>query len=380
MHVVDVTMFYAGGGGGVTTYLDAKARWLAGHTAIRHTIVSSNLSRQTIRSGLALLPGLPGLQHMAAIDSFALPGLHGYRMPRSAAAVARVLLGLQPALIEAGDAGPCGWGAVRAKQRLGVPLVGFYHSDLPQLVGRRFGAAAGLAAQQYVQRLYRHCDLLLAPSAAMVGRLAAMGLSASRQPLGVDTAIFHPGRGDGGLRAELGLPASARLLTYAGRFNGSKQLELLSGAVRRLGAPYHLLLIGGRTRCRSGPVSVLPFQSSPRALARLLAGCDALVHAGDSETFGLIVLEAMACGLPAVVTSAGGIAELVPPGTGIVVAPNSVTSLCEGVAALYRQDPAALGANARRQVCAQYDWNRVLPQLLGRYRALLGQGSACAGS
>lgn len=262
MHVVDVTMFYAGGGGGVTTYLDAKARWLGGHTAIRHTIASSNLPRQAAGSG-PLWPRGP--QQLAAIDSFALPGLHGYRMPRSAAAVARVLLALQPELIEAGDAGPCGWGAVRAKQRLGVPLVGFYHSDLPQLVGRRFGAAAALAAQQYVRRLYRHCDLLLAPSAAMVRRLAAMGLSASRQPLGVDTAIFHPGRADGGLRAELGLPASARLLAYAGRFNASKQLELLGGAVRRLGAPYHLLLIGGRVRRRNGPVSVLPFQSSPRA-------------------------------------------------------------------------------------------------------------------
>jgi alpha-1,6-mannosyltransferase len=125
-------------------------------------------------------------------------------MPRSAEAVTRVLLRLQPDLIETGDAGPCGWAAVHAARRLGVPLVGFYHSDLPQLVRKRFGSAAGRMAQQYVRRLYRHCDLLLAPSAAMVRRLATLGLHAHQQPLRIDTVIFHPQRAHGNLRADLG--------------------------------------------------------------------------------------------------------------------------------------------------------------------------------
>lgn len=378
MHVVDVTMFYGGGGGGVMSYLDAKARWLAGHTTLRHTVASPNLPPHAGHMSQA------GPPYTASIPGLAIPGLrgylHGYHLPRSVEAVVHVLQRLQPALIEAGDAGPCGWGAVRASRRLGVPLVGFYHSDLPQLVRRRFGPAGGWAAEDYVRRLYRHCDLLLAPSTAMVRRLADLGLHASRQPLGIDTAIFHPRRGDDKLRSDLGLPASARLLVYAGRFNGTKKLNLLSAAVKRLGAPYHLLLIGGHKAMRGGPVSVLPFQSNQRMLARLLASCDALVHAGDNETFGLIVLEAMACGLPAVVTSAGGIAELVAPGTGMVVAPNSVASLCEGIDALYRQDVSVLGENARRMACAQYDWKLILPQLLGRYHALLGQGSARAGA
>jgi alpha-1,6-mannosyltransferase len=106
---------------------------------------------------------------------------------------------------------------------------------------------------------------------------------------------------------------------------------------------------------------------------------DALVHAGDSETFGLIVLEAMACGLPAVVTSAGGIAELAAPGTGVVVKPNSASSLAEGIAALYAGDLAGMGERVRRMACTHYDWNRVLPHLLDHYHALRGPGSASAG-
>lgn len=374
MHVVDVTMFYGGGGGGVTTYLDAKARWLAARTDMRHTIASPNLPPH---AGTLAQAGPP---RTAAIPGLALPGLHGYRLPSSTEAVTQALLRLQPDLIETGDAGPCGWGAMRAARQLGVPLVGFYHSDLPQLVRRRFGHAGERLAQRYVRRLYRHCDLLLAPSAAMVRRLAALGLRARQQPLGIDTTIFHPQRADGSLRAELGLPPSARLLVYAGRFNGTKKLDLLGAAVKRLGPPYHLLMVGGRARRRCGQVSVLPFQANPRALARLLAGCDALVHAGDSETFGLIALEAMACGLPVVVTSAGGIAELVTPGTGVVVEPNNVRSLADGIAALYDGDLAGMGERARRVVCAQYDWKRVLPHLLDHYHALHGPGHASAGS
>lgn len=364
MHVVDVTMFYAGAGGGVSTYLDAKARWLASHSGVRHTIASPNLPRH---AGQVASAGPP---HTAAIASLALPGLCGYRLP-SAAAAARVLQRLQPDLIEVGDAGPCAWAALRASRQLQAPLVAFYHSDLPQLLRRRFGPLAGRLARQYVQRLYRHCDLLLAPSAAMVRRLAGMGLRAVQQPLGIDTAIFDPLRRDPGLRAELDLPESARLLVYAGRFSACKRLDVLAAAVKRLGAPYHLLMVGGTARRRCGAVTVLPFQSNPRALARLLASCDALVHPGDRETFGLIVLEAMACGLPAVVTSGGAVAELVQPGTGVVVAPNSAAALSEGVDALFRQDAARMGEAARSAVCPRYDWNRILPQMLARYDTLL---------
>ena len=78
MHVVDITMFYAAEGGGVSTYLNAKARWLAGRGRIRHTIVSPNLPA----GGPAAQASIPGL---------AVPGLHGYRMPRSVGAVDELL-------------------------------------------------------------------------------------------------------------------------------------------------------------------------------------------------------------------------------------------------------------------------------------------------
>jgi alpha-1,6-mannosyltransferase len=118
-------------------------------------------------------------------------------------------------------------------------------------------------------------------------------------------------------------------------------------------------------------MTCIPFKRNQQDLARLLASCDLLVHPGDRETFGLIVLEAMACGIPVVGTIEGGVSELVEPGTGTLVEPNNVSRLCEGIEAIYARDREQLGTNALRHARENYDWNRILPQLLERYAGLM---------
>jgi alpha-1,6-mannosyltransferase len=207
------------------------------------------------------------------------------------------------------------------------------------------------------------------------------------QPLGIDIHTFSPQRRTASLRQELGLAPETRLLVYAGRFTAEKKLPVLVDAVRRLGPPYHLLLIGGGGGApRCAQASVVPFQRDQRVLARLLASCDMLVHPGDCETFGLIVPEAMACGLPVVGTRGGSVAELIDDSTGIVVPPNSADALAAGIEAMYGMDLAAMGRAASRKAHAQYDWNRIMPQLMNRYAGLLASrarsdleaGRACA--
>lgn len=361
MHFVDITTFYAVQGGGVSTYLNAKKRWLERQSRIRHTIVSPSVP--SCDSSLSLL----------SIPSFPIPGIARYRMPRSVAATSHLLRILQPDLVEVGDASPCAWAALRAKRTLNVPVVATYHSDLPQLIESRFGAAASQLAEKYLAQLYRRCDMLLAPSMMMVQKLAMMGIpDAIHQPLGIDSTVFCPRRDDSTLREQLGLPHDARLLIYAGRFTREKKLDILIDAVSKLGPPYHLILVGdGISLRRTNQTTFIGFVRSAPILARLLASCDVLVHPGDCETFGLIVLEAMACGLPVVGTSAGGVAELVDDRTGILVAPNRAASLSEGIEAIFQKDLAAMGASARQKACSCYDWDRIMPQLLQRYASVL---------
>jgi len=216
---------------------------------------------------------------------------------------------------------------------------------------------------------------VLAPSRHMCDYLRSIGVKhASVQPLGVDVDTFNPERRGPDLRAELALPRDTRLLVFAGRFSAEKNIPVLLEAFRRLGKPYHLLLIGGDESTRNGHVTRMPYCRDNRRLAEYFASADAFVHAGAHETFGLVVLEALACGRPVVAPRAGAIPELMDDNVGQLVDAHddierAAVSLAAGVAALYERDLDALGRAARQHVLANYSWTKVLQGLMARYQA-----------
>lgn len=360
MHLVDITLFYSAEGGGVRTYLAAKAEWLRKHGAIRHTVVAPKGNMTAADHAFVTVPSL------------SIRNANGYHLPRSVRQTARTLAALQPDLIEVGDPYQFAWAALRVQRSLRIPVVAFFHSALQQVVQQRFGTFAARAARRYTALLYHRFDLVLAPSQLMVEHLREIGVAQVRhQPLGVDTRIYTPAARDPGLRARLGLPPQARLLIYAGRCTREKKLPLLIDAVHKLGPPYYLLLVGGTaSTCCTGRIVHVPYQRDPLALAGLMASCDLLVHPGDQETFGLVVLEAMACGLPVLGVNAGGVRELIDRTTGLLVAPGCAAALAEGIVALYDADCKRLGAQARHKVMQHYDWDVIFPQLLGQYARL----------
>jgi alpha-1,6-mannosyltransferase len=360
MHLVDTTMFFASEGGGVGRYLAAKHDWLASQSSVRHTIVAPGARDAIEQRGLI------------TVASPALPGLHGYRFPIRLSRWTECLVALEPDVIEAGDPYAPAWAALDAGERLGVPVVGFYHSDVVRLIGARAGRWSEPAVARYVRNLYRHFDLVIAPSRYVHGKLAALGLTRlTCRPLGVDINLFHPSKRDPDLRRKLNLSEDTRLAIFAGRFAREKNPRVLLEAFRRLGPRYHLLLVGsGMDLPAQSNATVYPYQRSGEALAHLMASSDLLVHAGDQETFGLIVLEAMACGRPVVAANSGGLAELVAPGTGILAAPRDAQALAAAVSALYEHDIEAMGRAARRHVERAFSWDSVMRSLLTCYSKL----------
>src|SRR5205807_6495979 len=152
-----------------------------------------------------------------------------------------------------------------------------------------------------------------------------------------------------------------------------KNLPLLLQAFARLGAPYHLLLIGGQRAARpAANVTVLPYRRDSLELAQWIASADALVHAGTKETFGLVILEAMACARPVVAARAGAFPELIDESVGVLAAPNSACGMAEAIAALYERDLEALGAAARARVLRQFTWQRAFQGQFAAYASLLG--------
>jgi alpha-1,6-mannosyltransferase len=361
VHLVDISMFYPAQTGGVSTYLHAKSRWLKLHSPMQHSVVAPVMGSKC-EADVISVPSVP------------IPCSNGFRWPVSTALATRCLVRLAPQIIEAGDPYQFAWSALQAKKKLDISALAFYHSDLPQLAGQRFGKAAQQAANLYVGMLYRQFDLVLAPSRVMVNKLRKLGvMQALHQPLGVDTRVFSPVRKKHLLRSCLGLSENTRLLIYAGRFTREKNLPQLIQAVEDLGAPYHLLLVGrGSLLRQSSAVTCLPFQADPRELAALIAACDLFVHPGQHETFGLVVLEALACGVPVLGVDGGGVAELLDEQTGMLVPPGSRAALAEGIRALFRTDLRVLGRNGRRKMQMHYDWNCIMPQLMGHYAMLAG--------
>lgn len=363
-----MTMFYAPYSGGVRTYLDAKRRRLNDMAGMRHTLVVPDRRDARLEQGRRI--------NVAASP---LPFSNGYRFPLTRGPWRRALCELRPDIVEAGDPYVAGWAAIDAARKLDIPLVAFYHSDLPALIGHRLGQWTRPMLNRYLTRLYGHYDRLLAPSRVMAERLERMGIERVHvQPLGVDLKTFHPGLRDAGVKAELGLEPETRLLVFAGRGSHEKNMHILLETMRQLPKRdddhrYHLLMVGSAMP-RQVPenVTVINHFCPTDQIARYLASSDALVHAGNQETFGLVVLEAMACGTPVVGTRAGALAENVPESCGELARPLDAAHLAERICALFERDRTTLSRSARAHVERHHDWDIVVDGALGHYREILG--------
>jgi alpha-1,6-mannosyltransferase len=369
-HLIDTTMMYAPRSGGVKRYLHHKREWLAKRRPdIGHTLVVPGAT-----TGLSS----PGVVTVAAAR---LPFGDGYRMPASAAKWETVLRMLEPDIIEAGDIFVPGHAALEAGELLGVPVVGFCHTDAAALAALHFGDWAEAPAMKHWAATFQRFDRVVAPSRHIANRLAEAGVEKiSVQMLGVDTELFHPSRADPAkLRRELGLGPEARLLVFAGRPAREKNIESLICAVERLGEPYHLLLVGaGKDTHYSPRVIPMGFERDPATLAGIIASCDALVHANENEPFGLVVLEALAAGLPVVGPSRGGISELIDETVGQRAAHVDPAGMAEAIEALFERELGPIKAAARRRAEQRHSWDNTFEGLTRLYGELVAGRSADA--
>jgi alpha-1,6-mannosyltransferase len=360
-------MMYAPRSGGVKRYLTAKSSWLSSRRPdIRQSLVVPGARTRIDSDGLV------------TVAAARLPFGDGYRMPASVAKWAAVLRTCEPDIIEAGDVFVPGHAALEAGEALGVPVVGFCHTDAAALAALHLGDWAEQPTFNFWAQAYQRFDQVVAPSKHTASRLAEAGVErVSVLPFGVDTELFHPSRGD---RARLfkrhGLPSNARLLVFAGRPAREKNIDSMVAAIERLGQPYHLLLIGaGRDARYSDQVICADYERDPLKLASLVASCDAFLHANENEIFGLVVLEAMAAGLPVIGPNKGGVGELIDSAWGQHAEGSDPESLAEAIEALFARDVGEIALAARRRAETRHGWDTTFEGLTRLYSTLIGRAA-----
>ena len=369
LHLADVTMFWGPASGGVRRYLEAKRAHLAGRADCRHSL---------------LVPGpypawsADGNQWLRQLPARRLPAGDGYRFPLRPGPWREALIALAPDVIEAGDPYVIAHAALAAGRRLDVPVVGFFHSDLSRLLALRFGEWVRPLSSRYLARLYERFDWMFAPSEVMAEQLADLGVQrVSVQRLGVDTTVFRPSAANpAALREALGIPREARVLVFAGRNTREKHVDQLLEALERLDDRYYLLLIGAGMPSTGHPrLRVVNYLRDEHELAGYLASADALLHAGDAETFGLVIVEAMACGLPVVGVRAGATPELVDETVGELAERARGPALARAVERLFERDWHGVGAAARRRAVRACGWAPQLERQLAQFARLAGRAS-----
>jgi glycosyltransferase involved in cell wall biosynthesis len=228
-------------------------------------------------------------------------------------------------LIQCSTPGPMGIAGLIAGRLMGIPIIGQYHTDVPEYALRLTGdPVMGGIVGSFVGLFYRMMDQVLVPSAAMAHRVAALGVPADRirqVPRGIDLELFLPGLRDAGAFEEFGVNGETKLL-YVGRISKEKGLDSLLDNFRQVISrhPQACLILVGDGPYRSeladkhqdlvhdGKV-VFAGEHTGEKLARIYASSDIFVFPSETETFGNAVVEAQASGLPVIVAQKGAAHE-----------------------------------------------------------------------
>jgi glycosyltransferase involved in cell wall biosynthesis len=261
-------------------------------------------------------------------------------------------------------------------QRIGVPLVATYHTDLPGYSSHYGLGFTRDVLYRYLRWVHNGCAITLCPSAATMADLRAHGFRRLKiWARGVDVDHFHPSHRTEAWRAAVGARPDEALLLYVGRLAPEKRLDLLAEALDGM-TGVRLVLVGDgpyrpqlERRFAHLPVHFAGYLHG-QALAQAYASSDLFVFPSDTETFGQVVQEAMASGLAVLAARAGGAADLVQDGaTGALFTPGNADELRVRVREL-TADAARLRAIGRagREAAERRSWASVLDDLLGHYR------------
>jgi glycosyltransferase involved in cell wall biosynthesis len=291
----------------------------------------------------------------------------------------------RPSIVHIATEGPLGWSALRAAQRLGLPVVSEFRTNFhayTQYYG--IGWGAGLA-KRYLRKFHNRTATTMVPTRSLAGELQLAGFERLEVvPRGVDVDVFHPGHRSTALRHKWGAAPESLVVLGVGRLAPEKNLELLKAsymAMRSVNSLVKLVVVGDgparRSLQTSLPHAIFAGMRSGVELSEHYASADLLLFPSLTETYGNVTPEAMASGLPVLAYDYAAARELVQPGVSGWLAPfdDSIAFIDLATRAAHAADEVRkLGSHARAAV-NQQSWGHVLGQIESHYRSAINRHS-----
>ena len=298
----------------------------------------------------------------------------------------RRLMLFHPDLIHVVDPVILGAAGITWGQRLGVPVVSSYHTNLAAYCSYfRLGM---LFEPTWLYRRYLHnqCARTLCPSPSTRAELIKRGFTeVGVWPRGVDIQLFSPERRSLAWRSRMTNRRDRTIILYVGRLSHEKNLMSLVSSYLAVENPAtQLVLVGDGParpdleRALAGHNATCTGYLSGEALAEAYASADIFAFPSTTETFGQVVLEAMASHLPVVAFDAEGVRDQIRHGeTGFLAPTGDAKAFTEALGILVNAPELrqCLGAEARR-LATQRSWESAMEGLLDTYRDLLYHGAA----
>lgn len=298
--------------------------------------------------------------------------------------VARELAAWRPTLVHVATPFGVGLAARRAAIALGVPLVTSYHTSFSQYAA--FYKLGKLSAPGWSFLRWFHNTGLrtYCPSNAIRAELNAQGFQNTRiWSRGVDMSRFNPSRRSAAMRARFGADPDTIVVAYVGRIAAEKGLAVAAAAMRRLETEKSIrfVVVGEgpyeeRLRSLSPRGAMFTGRLSGDALSEAYASADIFVFPSSTDTFGQVLLEAMASGLPVVAADAAPTREVLGGEAGILLPAGDDARLAAEIRRLAANpvERSRMAAGALRAASAR-SWSAVFDDLVRDYNEVALSGS-----
>ncbi len=296
----------------------------------------------------------------------------------------RRVLAWRPDLIHVVTEATLGLSALRFARRRGIPVVSSFHTNFDQYTDHYgLGWSRGMI-WRYLRWFHNQTTETYVPSRATIGDLEVRGFERLvLWPRGVDSTLFRPDRpGRAALRARLGFGPDDVVIGHVGRLAAEKNIDDLAASLNAVLAarPSSRALIVGDGPARAeleeklgNGAKFVGFLTGDD-LADHYAAADLFAFASRTETFGNVVLEAMASGLPVVAVRAGGPVDIIREGaTGFLIEPDAMPEAhAAAVIRLVDEPELRRGMGiAARDYAEDQSWSQIMSRLLERYRAVV---------